>query len=140
MRVMVLVKATKESEAGVMPKRELLEAMTKFNEELAASGVLLEGEGLHPTAKGARVLFSGKSRSVGKGPFVLENTLAGYWVWQVRSLEEAIGWVKRCPNPHDGESEIEIRPIFEADDFGVELTPELRAKEEQLREQTRKLA
>lgn len=140
MRVMVLVKATKESEAGVMPKRELLEAMTKFNEELAASGVLLEGEGLHPTAKGARVLFSGKSRSVGKGPFALENTLAGYWVWQVRSLEEAIGWVKRCPNPHDGESEIEIRPIFEADDFGVELTPELRAKEEQLREQTRKLA
>ena len=138
MKVMVLVKATKESEAGEMPRTELLESMGKFNEELVNAGLMLAGEGLHPTAKGARVTFSGKERSVTKGPFKLDNTVAGFWIWQVRSLDEAIEWVKRCPNPHEGKSEIEIRPVFEAEDFGAEFTPELREQEERLREKMSK--
>jgi hypothetical protein len=136
MRVMVMVKATKESEAGKMPGTELLAAMGNFNEELVKAGVMLAGEGLHPSAKGKRVRFSGKQRTVIDGPFAETNELvAGYWLWQVRSMDEAIEWVKRCPNPMEGDSEIEIRPVFEAEDFGAEFTPELRAQEERLREQ-----
>ena len=133
MRVMVLVKATKDSEAGVMPSEELLTAMGKFNEELNKAGILLAGEGLHPSSKGARVRFSGARRTVTDGPFTeAKELIAGYWLWQVRSMEEAIEWVKRCPNPHPGESEIEIRRVFEASDFGAEFTPELRAQEERV--------
>ncbi|HEX6536186.1 MAG TPA: YciI family protein [Gemmatimonadaceae bacterium] len=136
MRVMVMVKATKDSEAGVMPKTELLAAMGKFNEELVKAGVMLAGEGLHPSSRGARVKFSGQKRTVVDGPFAeTKELIAGFWLWQVRSMDEAIEWVKRCPNPMEGESEIEIRPVFEADDFGAEFTPELRAQEEQLRAQ-----
>jgi hypothetical protein len=136
MRVMVMVKATKESEAGKMPGTELLAAMGNFNEELVKAGVMLAGEGLHPSAKGKRVRFSGKQRTVIDGPFAETHELvAGYWLWQVRSMDEAIEWVKRCPNPMEGDSEIEIRPVFEAEDFGAEFTPELRAQEERLREQ-----
>jgi hypothetical protein len=136
MRVMVMVKATKESEAGKMPGTELLAAMGNFNEELVKAGVMLAGEGLHPSAKGKRVRFSGKQRTVIDGPFAETHELvAGYWLWQVRSMDEAIEWVKRCPNPMEGDSEIEIRPVFEAVDFGAEFTPELRAQEERLREQ-----
>jgi hypothetical protein len=131
---MVMVRATEESEAGAMPSTELLEAMGKYNEELVKAGVMLAGEGLHPTSKGARVRFSGKDRTVIDGPFAESKELiAGFWIWQVRSLEEAIEWVKRCPNPMSGPSEIEIRQIFEADDFGDEFTPELREREEELR-------
>ena len=134
MKFMILVKATKDSEAGVMPGEGLLAAMGKFNEELAKAGVLLAGEGLHPTSKGARVKFSGNNRSVIDGPFAETNELvAGFWLWQVKSKEEAIAWVKRCPNPHEGECEIEIRQLFEADDFGAAFTPELREREERLR-------
>lgn len=137
MRVMVMVKATKDSEAGVMPKRELLEAMMKFNEELVKAGVMLAGEGLQPSSKSARVRFRGADRTVIDGPFAeTKELVAGYWIWKVKSLQEAIDWVKRCPNPMEGESFIEIRPIFEMEDFGSELTPELRAKEEQLRSQS----
>lgn len=137
MKFMILVKATKDSEAGVMPSEPLLAAMGKFNEELAKAGVLLAGEGLHPTSKGARVKFSGDKRSVIDGPFAGTNELvAGFWLWQVKSKEEAIAWVKRCPNPHEGESEIEIRQVFEAEDFGAAFTPELREQEERLRAQT----
>lgn len=137
MKFMILVKATKDSEAGVMPSEPLLAAMGKFNEELAKAGVLLAGEGLHPTSKGARVKFSGDKRSVIDGPFAGTNDLvAGFWLWQVKSKEEAIAWVKRCPNPHEGESEIEIRQVFEAEDFGAAFTPELREQEERLRAQT----
>ncbi|MGH6811799.1 MAG: YciI family protein [Methylocella sp.] len=137
MKFMVLVKATKDSEAGVMPSEQLLSAMGKFNEQLAKAGVLLAGEGLHPTSKGARVKFSGDKRSVIDGPFAETNDLvAGFWLWQVKSKEEAIEWVKRCPNPHDGECEIEIRQVFEAEDFGAAFTPELREQEERLRAQT----
>jgi hypothetical protein len=136
MKVMVIVKATAESEAGEMPSTELLAAMGKFNEELVNAGIMLAGEGLHPTSKGARVAFSGKDRTVSQGPFKLDNTIAGYWMWKVRSLDEAIEWVKRCPNPHSGPSEIEIRPVFEAEDFGEEFTPELREQEERLRART----
>lgn len=141
MRCMIIVKANRDTEAGVMPSQELLEAMTKFNEELVKAGVMLAGEGLHPSAKGARVRFSGSERTVIDGPFAeTKELIAGFWLWQVRSLDEAIAWVKRCPNPTGEESVIEIRPVFEADDFGEEFTPELRAKEEQLRQEADKLA
>ena len=134
MRFMVMVKATKDSEAGVMPSEKLLADMGKFNEELVKAGVLLAGEGLHPSSKGARVRFSGAKRTVIDGPFAeTKELVAGYWLWQVKSKEEAIEWVKRCPNPHPGESEIEIRQVFEAEDFGAEFTPELREQEERMR-------
>jgi hypothetical protein len=137
MRFMVMVKADKNSEAGVMPDQELLADMGKFNEELSKAGVLLAGEGLHPSAKGARIRFSGANRTVRNGPFPLTDGLvAGFWIFQVKSKEEAIEWVKRSPNPFPGTaSEIEIRQIFEADDFGAEFTPELRAQEERIREE-----
>jgi hypothetical protein len=135
MRVMVIVKADKNSEAGVMPNRELLTAMGKFNEELVKAGVMLAGEGLHPSSKGKRVRFSGGRHTIIDGPFTESKELiAGFWLWQVRSMDEAIEWIKR--SPFDGGAEIEIRPVFEADDFGAELTPELREQEERLRKQT----
>ena len=134
MRVMVMVKASSQSEAGKMPSTELLTAMGKFNEELVKAGVLLAGEGLHPSSRGKRVRFSGSQRTVIDGPFAeTKELVAGFWLWQVRSMEEAVEWVRRCPNPMEGDSEIEIRPVFEADDFGAEFTPELRAQEERLR-------
>jgi hypothetical protein len=134
MRVMVIVKANEESEAGVMPSQELLTAMGQYNEELVKAGVMLAGEGLHPSSKGARVTFSGANRTVVDGPFAeTKELIAGYWIWQVNSLDEAIEWVKRCPNPMEGESEIEIRQVFEAEDFGEAYTPELRAQDERLR-------
>ena len=134
MRFMVLVKASNDSEAGVMPSRELLTAMGKFNEELAKAGVLVAGEGLHPSSKGARVRFSGSKRTVVDGPFAeTKELIAGFWIWQVKSKQEAIEWVKRCPNPHNEDCEVEIRQIFEAEDFGDALTPELREKEERMR-------
>ena len=135
MRFMVIVKASQDSEAGRMPSRELLEAMGKYNEELANAGVLLSGEGLQPSSKGARVRFTGDRRIVIDGPFTgTRELIAGFWLWQVNSKEEAIEWVKRCPNPMPGtEAEIEIRQVFEAEDFGSELTPELREQEERLR-------
>lgn len=134
MRFMILVKASKDSEAGVLPSRELLAEMGKFNEELAKAGVLLAGEGLQASSKGARVKFSGDKRTVIEGPFPeTKHLIAGFWIWQVKSKEEAIRWVKRCPNPHAGEAEIEIRQIFEAEDFGPELTPELREAEDRMR-------
>ena len=134
MRVMVLVKADKNTEAGVMPSEELLTAMGKYNEELVKAGIMLAGEGLHPSAKGARVKFSGAKRTVVDGPFAeAKELVAGFWLWQVRSMDEAIEWAKRCPNPTGAESELEIRQVFEADDFGAEFTPELRAQEERLR-------
>ena len=137
MKVMVIVKATKASEAGELPSTELLAAMGKYNEELAQAGILLAGEGLQPSSRGARVRFSGKSRIVTDGPFAeTKELIAGYWMWKVKSMDEAIAWVKRCPNPMREESEIEIRPVFEADDFGEEFTPELRERERQLRAQT----
>ncbi len=141
MRFMVLVKATKESEAGAMPSQELLAAMGKYNEELVKAGVMLAGEGLHPSSKGARVRFSGNKRTVIDGPFSeTKELIAGFWLWQVRSLEEAIEWLKRCPNPHQGESEVEIRQVFEAEDFGPEFTPELRQQEERVRKEADKLS
>lgn len=134
MRFMILVKATGDSEAGVMPSEQMLAEMGRFNEELAKAGVLEAGEGLHPTSKGARVRFSGKDRKVVRGPFDEVGTLvAGFWIWKCDSLQEAIDWVKRCPNPMPGDSEIEIRQVFSAEDFGEALTPELRAQEERLR-------
>ena len=137
MRVMVIVKACKDSEAGVMPSHELLAAMGKFNEELAKAGLLLAGEGLRASSKGVRVKFSGDQRAVTDGPFAeTKELIAGFWLWKVNSMEEAIEWAKRCPNPMPGESEIEIRPLFEASDLGEEFTPELRESEERLREQT----
>jgi hypothetical protein len=136
MRCIVMVKATKDSESGAMPKHELLAEMGKFNEELVKAGVLLAAEGLQPSSKGKRVRFSGSHRRVIDGPFTeTKELIAGFWLWQVRSMEEAVEWVKRCPNPCEGESEIEIRQVFEADDFGPELTPELREQEERLRKQ-----
>jgi len=133
-RFMVMVKATDESEAGEMPSEEVLAAMGRYNEELVKAGVMLEGEGLHPSSKGARVRFSGTDRNVVDGPFAESKELiAGYWLFQTKSLEEAIEWVKRCPNPMNEESEIEIRQVFEADDFGDELTPELRKLEDRMR-------
>ena len=141
MRVMVLVKANKDSEAGVMPDKKLLTDMGKFNEELVKAGVMLAGEGLHPSSKGARVRFSGGKRTVIDGPFAeTKELIAGFWLWQVKSKEEAIEWVKRCPNPHNEETEVEIRQVFEAEDFGAELTPELREQEERLRAQSEELA
>ena len=134
MRFMVIVKATQESEAGVMPSEELLAAMGRYNEELVQAGVMLAGEGLQPSAKGARMRFAGSQRTVIDGPFAeTKELIAGYWLFQVKSLEEAIEWVKRCPNPMPGESEIEIRQLFEAEDFGEEFTPELREQEERIR-------
>jgi hypothetical protein len=133
---MVMVKATKESEAGVLPSEKLLTEMGKFNEELVKAGVMLAGEGLQPSSKGARVKFSGPNRTVVDGPFAeTKELVAGFWILQVKSKEEAIEWIKRCPNPMEGESEIEIRQIFEAEDFGAEFTPELREQEERLRAQ-----
>jgi hypothetical protein len=131
---MVLVKATKDSEAGVMPSQELLTEMGKFNEELVKAGVMLAGEGLHPSSKGARVHFSGDKRTVTDGPFAeTKELVAGYWLWQVRSMDEAVEWAKRCPNPMEEGGVLEIRPVFEAEDFGEEFTPELREQEERLR-------
>ena len=136
MRFIVMVKATKDSEAGVMPTKQELTEMGSFNEELVKAGVMLAGEGLHPSSKGARVRFSGDTRTVIDGPFTeTKELVAGFWIWQCKSKEEAVQWVKRCPNPMPGqESEIEIRQIFEAEDFGAEFTPELREQEERLRE------
>ncbi len=133
MRVMVIVKATKASEAGEMPSQQLLADMGMFNEELVKAGVMLAGDGLHPSKKGARVRFSGKDRMVIDGPFAeTKELIAGYWLWKVKDLDEAIAWVKRCPNPHEDECDIEIRPVFEAQDFGDAMTPELRAQEERV--------
>jgi hypothetical protein len=133
MRVMVMVKATSNSEAGEMPSTELLEAMGNYNEELVKAGVMLAGEGLHPSSKGKRVRFSGSNRSVIDGPFAeTKELVAGFWLWKVASMEEAVEWAKRCPNPMPGESDLEIRQIFELEDFGAELTPELRDQEERL--------
>lgn len=138
MRVMVIVKASGESEAGVLPSTELLTAMGKYNEELVNAGVMLAAEGLHPSAKGVRVRFSGDARTVIDGPFAeTKELIAGFWLWQVKSMDEAVAWARRCPNPMPGaEGELEIRPVFEADDFGAEFTPELRAQEERLRAQS----
>ena len=136
MRVMVIVKANEDSEAGVLPDEKILTDMGKFNEELVKAGVMLAGEGLHPTSKGKRVRFDGTKRTVIDGPFAeTKELIAGFWIWQVKSKAEAIEWVKRCPNPMPGESEIEIRQVFEAEDFGAEFTPELREQEERLRAQ-----
>ena len=140
MRFMIIVKASADSEAGVMPSEELLTAMGNYNEELVKAGIMLAGEGLHPSSKGARVRFSGDKRSVIDGPFAeTKELIAGFWLWHVKSKEEAIEWVKRCPNPMPGtEAEIEIRQVFEAEDFGAEFTPELREQEERQREQMNK--
>jgi hypothetical protein len=139
---MVIVKASRDSEAGKLPSQELLAAMGKYNEELVKAGIMLAGEGLQPSSKGARVRFSGERRIVTDGPFAeTKELIAGFWLWQVKSKEEAIEWVKRCPNPMPGtEAEIEIRQVFEAEDFGAELTPELREQEERLRARADKLA
>ena len=141
MRFMILLKADRNSEAGVMPSEKLLTGMGKFNEELVKAGVMLAGEGLHPSSKGARVKFSGDKRTVTDGPFTeAKELIAGFWLWRVKSKEEAIEWVKRCPNPMPGtESEIEIRQVFEAEDFGAEFTPELRKQEERVRAQAEQL-
>jgi hypothetical protein len=137
MRVMVMIKANEKSEAGEMPSQQLLEQMTDFNEELVKAGVMLAGEGLHPSSKGVRVEFSASERKVIDGPFAeTKELLAGFWLWQVKSLDEAIEWVKRIPNPEREHGTVEIRPVFEADDFGEEFTPELREREQRLREQT----
>lgn len=137
MKVMVIVKATKDSEAGVMPDQELLAAMGNYNEELVKAGIMLAGEGLHPSSKGARVRFSGKERSVIDGPFAeTKELIAGFWLWQVKSLQEAVDWLQRCPNPHYEECEVEIRQVFSAEDFGPAFTPELREQEAALRAKT----
>ncbi len=137
MKVVVLVKASKDSEAGVMPSTELLAAMGKYNEELVKAGVMLVAEGLHPSAKGKRVQFSGDKRTVIDGPFAeTKELVAGFWIWQVRSMEEAVEWARRCPNPHNEDSILELRQVFEPEDFGDALTPELREREERLRAQT----
>jgi hypothetical protein len=134
MRVMVMVKATKESEGGALPDEKLLTAMGKFNEELVKAGVMLAGEGLHPSSTGKRIHFSGTSRTVTDGPFAeTKELVAGFWLWQVKSMEEAVEWVRRCPNPFNGPSDVEIRRVFEAADFGEAFTPEARAAEERLR-------
>jgi hypothetical protein len=134
--VMVMVKATNDSEAGIMPSTELLEAMGKYNEELVNAGIMKAGEGLHPSVKGKRVAFDGPNRTVTDGPFAeTKELVAGFWIWEVKDMDEAVEWVKRCPNPMPGPSEIEIRPIFEAEDFGAEFTPELREQEDRLRAQ-----
>jgi hypothetical protein len=137
MRVMVIVKASKSSEAGVMPDQKMLIEMGKYNEKLSRAGIMLAGEGLHPSSKGKRVRFSGAQRAVVDGPFAeTKELIAGFWLWQVKSMDEAVEWLKRCPNPHSEETEVEIRPVFEADDFGAEFTPELREQEERIRQQT----
>ena len=135
MKVMVIVKATKNSEAGVMPSEKLLTEMTQYNEELVKAGIMLAGDGLHPSSKGKRIKFSGGKRAVVDGPFTeTKELIAGYWLWQVRSIEEAVEWARRCPDPMPGEdAELEIRPVFEAEDFGRELTPQLREREDRLR-------
>lgn len=134
MRVMVIVKANKQSEAGQMPDEKLLREMGQFNEELSKAGLILAADGLHPSSKGKRVKFSGTNRTVVDGPFMeTKELIAGFWIWKVKSMEEAVEWVKRCPNPHVGDSEIEIRQIFETEDFGDLLTPELREQEERIR-------
>jgi hypothetical protein len=139
MRFMVIVKATAESEAGVMPSTELMTAMGNYNEQLVKAGIMLAGEGLHPSSKGARVRFSGDTRTVVDGPFTeTKELIAGFWLWQVRSKEEAIEWVKRCPNPMMSDSEIEIRQVFEAEDFGESFTPELREQEDRIRAEAAK--
>ena len=139
MRFMIIVKANKDSEAGIMPDEKLLSDMGKYNEELVKAGIMLAGEGLHPSSKGARVRFSGRERTVIDGPFSeTKELIAGFWLWNVKSREEAIEWVKRCPNPMAGESEIEIRQVFESADFGDEFTPELREQDERLRAQIEK--
>jgi hypothetical protein len=141
MRFMVIVKANADSEAGKMPSTELLAAMGKYNEELVKAGIMLAGDGLHPSSKGARVAFDGKKRTVIDGPFAeTKELIAGFWIWQVRSLDEAIEWVKRCPNPMDGPSEIEIREIFEMEDFGEEFTPALREQEKRILAEAEKLS
>jgi hypothetical protein len=141
MRFMVIVKATTDSEAGMLPDRKLLADMGKFNDELVKAGIMLAGEGLQPSSKGARVRFSGTKRTVIDGPFAeTKELIAGFWLWQVKSKEEAIEWVKRCPNPMPGDSEIEIRQVYEAEDFGAEFTPELRAQEERQRKEMEALA
>jgi|SRR5688572_8656537 hypothetical protein len=138
MRVMVFVKATKDSEAGIMPTEQLLKDMIKFNEELVKAGIMLDGDGLKPSSNGKRVRFSGKQRTVVDGPFAeTKELVAGFWVWKVKSIEEAIEWVKRCPNPMPGDSEIEIRPFYEAEDFGAEFTPELQEQERRLIERAK---
>jgi hypothetical protein len=137
MRVMVIIKASKDSEAGVLPSQQLLTEMGKFNEELVKAGVMLAGEGLHASSKGKRVRFSGGKRTVIDGPFAeTKELIAGFWLWQVKSMDEALEWVKRCPNPHNAEGEVEVRQVFEACEFGDELTPELKAQEERLRMQS----
>ena len=134
MKFMVMIKANKDSEAGVLPDEKLLTEMGKYNEELVKAGIMLAGEGLHPSSKGKRVRFAGKSRTVVDGPFAeTKELIAGFWLWQVKSMDEAVEWLKRCPNPMPGESEIELRPVFEAADFGAEFTPELREQEDRLR-------
>jgi hypothetical protein len=135
MRVMVIVKASKESEASVLPSTELLTKMGKFNQELVRAGVMLAGDGLQPSSKGKRVRFSGDKRTVIDGPFTeTKELVAGYWIWQVRSMDEAVEWLKRCPNPQPGETDVEIRPVFEAADFGENFTPDLRESEQRMRE------
>ena len=141
MRVMVLVKATKDSEAGIMPSEEMFAAMGNYNEELVKAGIMLAGEGLHPSSKGYRIAFSGDKRTVIDGPFAeTKELVAGFWLWQVKSMEEAIEWVKRCPNPMPGDSEIEIRRVFEMEDFGAEFTPELREQEVRIQAEAQELA
>ncbi len=141
MRFMVIVKADQNSEAGALPDKKILTEMGKFNEELVKAGVMLAGEGLHPSVKGKRVHFSGSKRTVTDGPFTeTKELIAGYWLWKVSSMQEAVDWVKRCPNPMEGDSDIEIRPVFEAEDFGAEFTPELREQEERIRAQAEKAA
>lgn len=136
MKFMVIVKADKETEAGVLPSEQLLSEMTKYNEALVAAGIMLAGEGLHSSAKGKRVKFSGVSRTVTDGPFAeTKELIAGYWIWNCRSMEEAVEWVKKCPNPTGVESEIEIRQVFESEDFGEAYTPEIREKEDKMRQQ-----
>ena len=141
MRVMVMVKATKDSEQGILPTEQMFTEMMKFNEDLAKAGIMQSGDGLQPSSKGARVQFSGKKRAVVDGPFAeTKELVAGYWIWKVKSMQEAIDWVKRCPNPMPGDSEIEIRPFYEAEDFGAEFTPELREQEERIQAEAKKNA
>jgi hypothetical protein len=136
MRVMVIVKATKSSEAGELPDERMLTEMGNYNEELVKAGIMLAGEGLQPSSKGKRVRFSGAQRTIIDGPFAeTKELVAGFWLWQVRSMDEAVEWLKRCPNPHNEVSDVEIRPVFESDDFGAEFTPELREREERLRQE-----